>query len=166
MSPPGALLFPITINGITLGLGAKAAVKSDAAYASNSKYILIQSRELLTSSQRRELSGMDLILHKYVSRNTYLYHHREIDLDKIRQLEYVVYVDVYRQEYKVASSLLKTTGNGGEPYSLISHLVDIVFHENVDVTSEIKSLIAAKAHIDEKTLRFDLCKVRLTVREQ
>jgi serine protease AprX len=157
-------LFPITINDFTLDQRDKAAVGSDAAYASRSSYVLIQSQKLLTPEQRNGLSGKGLTLHKYVSKNTYLYHRQGTKLYRIRLLDYICYADVYRQEFKLTLSLKEITGRD---QLHTTHTVDVVFHDDVDPNSEaLRRAISERAHLDAKSLEFSQQKVRLAVQGQ
>jgi hypothetical protein len=92
-----APLFPIKINGNMVDLGTEGATSGSA----QSNYILVQSWMPLTPSQLKELESMGLGLQRHVSKNTYLYHCPRTNLDEIRQLRYVAYVDIYRQGYEI-----------------------------------------------------------------
>ena len=60
----------------------------------------------------------------YVSKNTYLCQYLDEDLKKVRQLGPVIYVDIYRTEFKITPNLKEAKQD--QDYE-----VDIVFHENV-----------------------------------
>jgi serine protease AprX len=72
-------------------------------------------------------------------------------------MEPVVYVDVYRLEFKIPPSLKKA-----EPS--LRYKVDIVFHEGVDSDStNLQALIAQKSHLTAGHIEFFLHKARLTI---
>ena len=142
----------ITINGITLDQSTKPATD-----AFNTNYILVQSKARLSPSQRRELADIGLVLHDYVSKNTYLYGYQGVDLDRIRQMEPVAYVDVYRLEFKIPPSLGKAVPDS-------PHKVDVVFHEDVDTGStKLRDLIALKSRLSAGHIEFFPHKARLTI---
>ncbi|KAN0073090.1 Peptidase S8/S53 domain containing protein [Elaphomyces granulatus] len=145
--------IPIIINGNRID----PSTTSPAPDASNSNYILVQSRKRLTPSQRRELADADLVLHDYVSKNTYLYSYQGVSLDKIRQMDPVVYVDVYRLDFKIPPSLKEAVPDF--PYQ-----VDVAFHKDVDSDSKsLRALIAEKSHLSEGDIKFFPHKSRLTI---
>jgi serine protease AprX len=145
-------IFPITINGNSLDQLTKSA-----ADASKTNYILVQSRARLSPLQRQELAGAGLVLHDYVSKNTYLYGYQGVDLDMIRQMEPVVYVDVYRLEFKIPPSLKEAVPDS--PYK-----VDIAFHEGIDSDSKIlRDLIIEKSRLSAEDIKFFRHKSLLTV---
>lgn len=130
--------------------------------ASKSDYVLVQTHAPLTLDQRNELSNLGLIVHKYVSEDTYLYGYKPSDLQSIRALPFVSYADVY-PDYLVVSSDLKhelgdaptTAGlnNGSAPMEVAPTSaepieVDITFHKDVDPHSNtVLSAVAAAAHV-------------------
>ena len=65
----------ITINGISLDPVAQADALSvarlEAADASKSNYILIQTSEPLSSDQAYQLTKLGVVIHQYVSENTF-----------------------------------------------------------------------------------------------
>ncbi|KAF3318740.1 hypothetical protein TWF173_006756 [Orbilia oligospora] len=101
-SKEGALkpLFPIRINGNDLDEETKPQ-----SNAPNTNYIIIQTEALLSPPQREALKAADLEIQEYVSNCTYLCRYPGQNLDKIGQIDLIVYVDIYRQEFKIAPSL-------------------------------------------------------------
>lgn len=154
-------LFPVTINGWTLEQDIEMAQHSSA----ESNYILVQSWMPLTFLQMRELQEMDLTLHRYVSKNTYLYHRRGTNLDTIRHLFYVSYADIYRQEYKISGSLGEVARSPTGSRSRIPHEIEIVFHDDVK-PEDVRKDIAKMAHLRADTLRFGRHKLRQMIQEQ
>ena len=143
-------MFPITINGNKLDPSTKSATDS-----SKTNYILVQTRAGLSPSQRQDLANAGLVHLDYVSKNTYLCGYQDTDLDRIRQMEPVVYVDVYRLEFKIEPDL-----KGAAP-SLDEVEVDVVFHDAVDSDSE--SLRARISDLNPKNIEFFPHYARLTV---
>ena len=132
-------------------------MKSQPTRFLNTKYILVQSRTRLSPSDRQKLDHAGVKHLEYVSKNTYLCQYQDGDLEKIRQLEPVIYVDIYRTEFKIALSLKEA--NRDQVYE-----VDIVFHEGVDTKSEIlRRNIVEKSHCDMKDVKFLPNTARLTI---
>ncbi|EGX44813.1 hypothetical protein AOL_s00176g95 [Orbilia oligospora ATCC 24927] len=94
-------LFPIRINGNDLN---EAEIKPQSN-ESNTNYIIVQTAALLSPPQRETLKAAGLDTQEYVSNCTYLCRYTGQDLDKIGQIDPIVYVDIYRQEFKIAPSL-------------------------------------------------------------
>ena len=134
-------MFPITINGNKLDPSTKSATDS-----SKTNYILVQTRAGLSPSQRQDLANAGLVHLDYVSKNTYLCGYQDTDLDRIRQMEPVVYVDVYRLEFKIEPDLKEAAP------SLDEVEVDVVFHDAVDSDSE--SLRARISDLNPKNIEF------------
>lgn len=160
-------LFPITINGHQLGKGTQALEPPQ------SKYVLIQSQERLTLPQRQRLANAGLLLHEYVSKNTYLYGPKDpnsyakdtdlygrisADRDTIRQSVPGVYLDDYRREFKITPSLKAKA----EKELRSSHSVDVVFHEGVDSDSILQGLTTGEKPLVQDVQLFKH-KARLTV---
>ncbi|RYP15321.1 hypothetical protein DL765_005777 [Monosporascus sp. GIB2] len=144
-------MIPITINGNTLDHSTKSA-----ADASKTNYILVQFRARLSPSQMQELANAGLKHLDYVSKNTYLCHHEDADLDKIRQMDPVVYVEIYRPEFKITPSL-----KGAAPS--LNYEVDVVFHDAVDSDSEdLRGRIAQESGRNLKDIEFFPHKASLT----
>ncbi len=105
----------ITINGISLdpvtqGQALQVAGLASAD-ASKSDYILIQTTAPLSPDQKDQLTKLGIIVHEYVSDNTYLCGYKPTDLAKVRTLPFVVWAEVYLVAFKVAAGLRpKTTG--------------------------------------------------------
>ena len=170
----------ITINGVSLDPVADNHAFELAGLASpdasGSDYILIQTMAPLTPDQKDELASMGVVIHEYVSDNTYQCGYKGSDLSGIRGLPYVVWANVYLQGFKVAPSLRPAAGNatahilplaGAVLHSNMPHTVDIVFHEDVDTGSDaLRTAVANAARLDKDTLPSDRLKMRVTVQEK
>ncbi|KAK1757133.1 peptidase S8/S53 domain-containing protein [Echria macrotheca] len=173
-------MAPITINGNTLDPVKHASVLRalglEAVDASESDYVLIQCDARLSPEEKAQLADLGLVLHGYVSENTYLYGYKESDLDKIRSLPFVQWAGIYLKQFKISPDLKTAAretpsqilpGLAGPPYSRARNAVDIVFHEGVDPTSDqLRRDIAAAARVDAKTIEISRNKVRLTVEDR
>lgn len=171
----------ITINGITTDPLAPAPATALAAEslmandASNSNYILIQTKQPLDRAQKEELADLGATIQEYVPENTYLCSFEPSDLSPIRALPYVTWVNVYMQGFKVAPSLSASLPDRpGErdifeiaslpapTLSTASKTVDIVFHNGVNPEA-IRERLAAAARLDPADLSLNQQKARLTV---
>ncbi|XXH05644.1 hypothetical protein Hte_012079 [Hypoxylon texense] len=142
--------LPITINGNYLDDST-----GPSEDASKTNYILIQTKARLSPPQTQDLENARVTLVEYVSEHTYLCGYQGVGLEEIRQLEPVVYVDVYREELKVAPGL-------GESDTSIK--VDVVFHRGVDLSAEdLRDRIAKTSGLDLAAIQFCGHKARLTV---
>jgi len=173
-------MAPITINGNTLDPVAQApvlrALELEAVDASKSDHVLIHSIARLSPEEKDQLAGFGLVLHGYVSENTYLYEYKGTDLETIRSLPFVSWANIYSKHFKVSPDL-KAAGReassqilpnlAGPSYSRAANTVDIVFHEGVDTSSEqLKRDIAAATHVDWESIKISRNKVRLTVEDR
>ncbi|KAK3172952.1 hypothetical protein OEA41_006278 [Lepraria neglecta] len=148
-------MFPITINGNILGQSPGPATE-----LIKTKYVLVQSRAQLSPSDRRELDHAGVKHLNYVSKNTYLCQYQDGDLEKIGQLDLVVYINIYPKELKIAPSLKEA--KEAEPDQ--KYEVDIIFHESVDPKSQdLQSDIIEKSHCGVGDFEFLPNKVRLPV---
>ncbi|THC96005.1 hypothetical protein EYZ11_004504 [Aspergillus tanneri] len=141
--------------------------------ASKSDYILLQSVEPLSIDQEVELEKLGVDIHEYVSKNTYLCGFKDANLQPIRTLRYVSWVNVYLNLFVVESSLKSPAGVMEQsifptvPKDRTTQKVDILFHKDVDTNSpDILSAIAAAAHADAESLDAEQRKVRLNVESQ
>jgi serine protease AprX len=170
----------ITINGVSVdpiihaeGLRLAGFTSSDA---STSDYILIQTRAPLTTEQKADLATLGVVVHEYVSENTYLCGYKATDLAAIRARPYVSWADVYLRGFKVAPNLRPATAEAAArilpeaataSHSNTPRTVDVVFHEDVDTGSDaVKTAVAAAARVDKDVLPMGRKKVRLTVQEK
>jgi len=169
----------ITINGISfdpLAPGAATAsfAKSDA---SDSNYILVQTKSPLTDAQRAQLEGLGAMVHEYVSENTYLCSFKPKSLAKVRALPFVTWAGAYMEGFKIPPNLRESLPAAGTaaliPQATAAstrrtpHHVDIVLHGDVDPNdAELKKKIAAAARINPDDLVMSRHKVRLNVQER
>ncbi|KAK6358099.1 hypothetical protein TWF730_007454 [Orbilia blumenaviensis] len=107
-------MFPIIINGNALN--EETRPKLDA---SETNYILIQSQMRLSPSNIEILTTNNVEIQHYVSECTYLCLYqstetnRKKDLSPIRRIYPIVYVDIYRQDFKITPGLKKAKGIPG-----------------------------------------------------
>lgn len=144
-------LYPITINGNTLNPSILNAGPL------KTKYILVQSWSRLSSSSREGLEEANIKHLDYVSKNTYLCQYQDEDLEKIRKLEPVAYVDIYRTELKIMPRLKEAIRDQ-------NYKVDVVFHENVATDSQsLQTELKEKSHCDMEKIEFLSKKARLPI---
>jgi subtilisin family serine protease len=170
----------ITINGISIDPITQSHALTMAGLASvdasKSNYILIQTKAPLTAEQKKQLSDMGVVIHQYVSENTYECGFKPSDLEAIRRLPFVAWANVYLHGFKVAPNLRGKAGDPSAhilpmavaaPHSKELHTVDIVFHEDVDPKSEpIREQVAQAARLDKDSLVSSRGKIRATVQER
>jgi serine protease AprX len=170
----------ITINGVSLDPIAQAQALAlaglEAADAAESDYILIQTTAPLSPAQTDELARLSIVIHEYVSPNTYLCGYKGADLRSIRALQFVAWANVYLRNFKLGPNLRPAGVNpamhilpsaAAASNSRTPRKVDIIFHEDVDPNSDaVKSAVAAAARVDKDTLPMGRRKVRLTVEEK
>lgn len=118
----------------------------------------MQSRTRLSLSVKQKQNHAGVKHLEYVSKNTYLCQYQDGDLEKIRQLGLIIYVDVYQTQFKIALHL-KEAMNPDQIYEN-----DIVFHAGVDTKSEnLHNNIVGNSHCDVKDIDFLPNKARLTI---
>src|SRR5256714_6872295 len=145
-------MFPIMINGNRFDESVKPA-----ADASKTDYILVQCQGRLSLSRRQKLDDAGLKHINYVSKNTYLCHYQSADLDKVRQMEPIVYTDVYRQEFKMAPNLKEAVPDR-------DYKVDVIFHRGVQSDSpDLRHRILETTRSRTKDIEFFPHEVRLTI---
>ncbi|KAL9611301.1 MAG: hypothetical protein Q9167_004065 [Letrouitia subvulpina] len=127
----------------------------------NTKYILIQSLTRLSQTDKQALDDALVKSIDYVSKNTYLCQYQDEDLQKIRKLEFIVYVDVYRTEYKTTPRLRELID--AEPDR--DRTVDIIFHKSARSGSlDLQNNIRNRSHRNVNEIEFLATKARLTTR--
>ena len=170
----------ITINSVTVDplaqAPALAAANLSSADATDSDYILIQTEHPLSKNDKSELTNMGVTILEYVPDDTYLCSYRGTDLNQVRSLSNVVWVNIYMEGFKVAPSLKSspgTTTSGTQDllelaaatprlFNASPKLVDIVFHANVDPQS-VRDELAAAVGLDASDLTIMTHKMRLNV---
>jgi hypothetical protein len=170
----------ITMNGVTFDplaqAPALAAANLHSADATDSDYILIQTREPLSKDMKTELSNMGIEILEYVPDDTYLCHYSGTDLARLRSLSYVAWANVYLQGLKVPPSLrsgpaaapagtrnlLELAAAPAASLSTTPRTVDVVFHANVNPQT-VRDKLAAATHLDPADLQLTRHKIRLNV---
>ncbi|MBI5251831.1 MAG: hypothetical protein HY912_20250 [Desulfomonile tiedjei] len=167
----------ITINGISFDPIKQsielAAAGLYAANASESNYILIQTKAPLTKDQKAELAAKHVAVLEYVPDQTYMCKYQPSDLEAIRSLPFVEWANTYMKGFKIGPSL----ESGSDPdsrsllsFSLIpekssgseSKIVDLVFHQDVDPKT-MGHQVALAAGMDPMNLHYGTHKIRLEV---
>lgn len=99
----------------------------------------------------------------YVSKNTYLCQNQDEDLEKIRKLEPIVYVDIYRTELKIIPKLREL--KEAEPDQDYKVKVDVIFHEGASPDAPgFQSEIVNKSGCSLEEIEFLANKARLTTK--
>ncbi|CAG8908990.1 unnamed protein product [Penicillium egyptiacum] len=143
----------------------------ESADASKSDYILVQSIEPLSNEQEDELEKLGVKIQEYVSRNTYLCGFKDTDLQRIRNLPYLSWVNVYLDLFVVQSNL-KTPAGVMEVFPTVpkdrtTQAVDVLLHKDVEASSpQVLSAVAAAGHADPEALGAGPKKIRLNVESQ
>jgi serine protease AprX len=167
----------ITINGNSFDPATALRTALKPADASQSNYILIQTKAALTREQRDQLARSGARILEYVPNDTYIAYYAPKDLVPIQRLPFVTWADVYLHGFKIAPSLTprptqekvktfgETLGAASDSFSRSLKKVDIVFHVGVSPES-VRNEIANAAHVEPGTLQMGRRKVRLTVQER
>ncbi|KAJ5480021.1 Peptidase S8/S53subtilisin/kexin/sedolisin [Penicillium desertorum] len=167
----------ISINGNHLDpqeqLPVLRALHHETEDAKKSDHILVQSVEPLSSEQEDEIEGLGVDIQQYVSKNTYLCGYKDTDLEPIRRLPYISWVNVYLDMFVIQSSLKTPAENTtlssfpAVPKNSISQTIDVLLHKDVDPRSaHVISEIAAAVHADPDTLDVGGSKIRINVQNQ
>ncbi len=168
-------MAPITINGITVDPAAQRRVLADAgleaADASNSDHLLIQTSEPLRAADRASLTDLGVQVQEYVSENTYLAQYPGSDLAAIRALPFVTWADVYLRVFKIAPTLLPQGIDPGNLARLadttpnpsrVPTRVDVLLHPGIEPTTDFVAQVAAAARIEPSAVIVTPTKVRVT----
>jgi serine protease AprX len=172
----------ITINGVSLDPIEHAeslqAASLEAADASDSNYILVQTQGVLSDEHKEQLTALGVVIHEYVPEETYICGYEPSDLNAIRELPFVTWADVYLKGFKIAPSLRGDASEDDASASILAmaplrtsthkrpHEVDVVLHEGVDPNSaELVEQVAAAAGVDPAGLHTGRRKLRLAVQE-
>ncbi|EEP79093.1 predicted protein [Uncinocarpus reesii 1704] len=173
-----ATMAIISINGNELNPEDQApvlrALHLESEDASKSDYILVQTTAPLSDEQENQLEQLGVVIHEYVSQNTYLCGYKDSDLAQIRALDFVAWANVYLDTFVIQPTLKSATPTAQSmsifptvrPTSKVRE-VDVIFHHDVDTQSEsLKTAIATAARVDPDGLDISSSKVRLAVQEQ
>lgn len=169
----------ITINGISFDPTAPGPATASLAKldATQSDYILVQTNAPLTDPQKAQLEKLGVVIHEYVSDNSYLCTFKPKSLAKVRALPFVSWAGVYMQGFKIPPSLREpvTTAAAASvlPQAATTSTrrtlrkVDIVLHDDVDPNdAEVKKKIAAAVRMNPDDLAVSRHKVRLEIQER
>ena len=157
----------ITINGISFDpIKDPGSVPLPSAN-SKSKYILLQTDPSLTDQWKAELAALGVNFLEYVPLYSYLCRYEKEDLQPIRALSYISWVQNYCASFKLAPALVGGQSPPNYDPSVYETLgdsreVDIVFHDNVD-PKIFEQEIAAAAHVDPEALNFGRHKIRMDI---
>lgn len=168
----------ITINGISLDPTASNPTVAALGLgdAAKSNYILVQTKQPLSESDRQALQAAGAEIHEYVSANTYLCVYKPADLSPIRSLPFVSWAGVYHHDFKIPPNLrpaptVAAHSIGGLDTTPATrrtlHTVDVVLHDDVASNeAAVKERIANAVHLSPEDLKMDRHKVRLSVQER
>ena len=168
----------ITINGVSLDpvrqSRALAAAVPEVEDASRSNYVLVQTREPLSTDDQAALADLGCVVHEYVPDDTYLCGYASSDLAAIRSLPFVTWAGVYLRGFKVNPTLRPTAPDPSRSIVTVAdhrpsrrtRTVDVVFHDDVEGTAaSIVADVAAAAGLDPAVLHSSRGKIRITVEE-
>lgn len=169
----------ISINGNALHPHAQEAQFKDKGLwsetAENSNYILIQVDEPLTEEQKDELKKLDAEITEYVSENTYMAEYKPTDLQKIRDLPFINWANIYNEQFKIEGRLKGV--RGADKLSSIvdevdwhdendSHNVEIIFHRSVTIDDDVLKDLSTRSGVDKSDLKVNGHKVRAFVQHR
>jgi serine protease AprX len=170
----------ITINGISVDPEKQGAALAGAdllsADSSASNYILIQTDQPLDRDQKNTLASLSVTLLEYVPENTYICHYVPSDLADIRSLPFVVWANIYLQEFKVPPSLQSIPSSSNE-VNILDHSVatrsmsqatkeiEIILHDDAS-GSAVRDKIATAAKLDPTSLEVSDKKIRLVIQSR
>ncbi|KPM46377.1 hypothetical protein AK830_g1 [Neonectria ditissima] len=124
----------------------------------NGKDGLIRPKALLSLSDREKLGNSGVQQLDYASNHTYMGRYQKEDLENIRQVKAILYVDMYRTALNVTPCLKNVDANG-----LIE--VDVALHLGVDSTNlDLPTLVSENSNRPIDQIQFLPNKARLTVR--
>jgi serine protease AprX len=172
----------ITINNISLD---PAQQRDDIQHfrlaspnAASSNYILIQTNQPLNRDQKSELARLEVEILEYVPEQTYICRYAPSNLDVIRALSYVEWVNIYLENFKVSPKLRSQASAGPTSNNLLTlspidrsrsqqpKQVEVVLHNNVALTDEVCQQLAAAARLNADDLQIGSHSIRLSVQPQ
>jgi len=171
----------ITINGISVDPQAQAPTLARLALvsedASQTDYILVQTRVPLTRSEREQLQSTGAEPLEYVPENTYICRFPASDLRPIRKLAFVAWANPYLHTFKIAPRLRRPHSSPTPNDLLRLHatqvgsitqqpqLVDVVLHRGVDPQS-VRDELARAAGVESESFTQLGAKLRVRVQPQ
>src|SRR2546423_9838 len=169
---------PIRINGNELDPEADRpalrALGIDKDDSSKSNYILIQTKEPMSADQKSAITDAGAKILEYVSTNTYLCRWEPQTLRPITDKSFVTWANVYPEAFVVPARLKEkpteqVRGLRALAPSFSSNIqleVDIVLHNDLQASNEVRASIAAAAHVNEDSIASGKRKFRLKMEER
>lgn len=145
----------ITINGHSID-PIENPTPGPPATDSQSNYILIQTNPSLTDERRAELADLGVTILQYLPRYSYLCRYEKSDLQPIRDLSYISWVEDYSTDLKVDKALTDGTDAALKK-------VDVIFHNDVDPAEFREALMTAAGNPDPDNIDLGRRKARLTI---
>jgi serine protease AprX len=171
----------ITINNISLDPEQQRedmqTFRLTSVNAANSNYILIQTRQPLNRAQKAELANSSVEILEYVPERAYVCRYTPSDLNVLRALPYVEWVNVYLENFKVDPKL-RGTASAAPATNLLAlspinrsrsqqpKQIEVVLHQNVEITDELRQQLADAARLNIEDLQFGSHSIRLSVQPQ
>ncbi|KAI4961597.1 hypothetical protein J4E86_000626 [Alternaria arbusti] len=164
----------ITVNGNTIvpigSTGERWTVNANdqgevrsAPDAKESNFILVQVDRVLSVDEKAVLADHHVEIQEYVAEKTFLCRYEPDNLQALRLLPFVVTADIYHPELKTTISLKEMVE--GE-HDQQDYEVDLILHENPNVTSEqLAPYVARAAEVPVGDLEILERKIRVTVHQ-
>jgi len=146
----------ITINGISIDPAkqapALAATNLLSADASQSNFILVQTTAPLTAGERKQLADLGAEILEYVPEQTYICRYKPEDLNRLRALPFITWVNTYLHGFKVSPRLRPTAqanllAAAAPSQSKDRVTVEVVLHKD-SMSDAVRNRIAAAAGVD------------------
>ncbi|KAF2216904.1 hypothetical protein CERZMDRAFT_64299 [Cercospora zeae-maydis SCOH1-5] len=164
----------ITINGNTIepigSRGEAWTLNADnrepvptSNNAKDSNFVLVQVAHVLTVAEKETLADNHVLIQEYVGENAFLCRYEPEDLQALRRLPFVVSADVYHPQLKTTISLKDMVESEADQEL---YEVDLILHENPNVTSEqLAPYVAQAAELPVGDLEILPRKIRVTVHQ-
>lgn len=114
-------VFTITINGNRL---VESIIQAKDISTINN--ILVQSWGSISLSQVQQLESEVLKHFDYISKNTYLCYYQSKNFDMIREIDFIIYTDIYH-------IVSKTVPNLKDLISDQDYCINIIFYTNIQL---------------------------------
>lgn len=150
---------PITINGNILKAGERNTLSfgPPANDAEETDYIVVQtSKEVLEDDDYSAFDSHGVELLELVSDQTYLCRYKGTDLNQLRELDFVSFVDTYKDSFVIAASLKQQSARQ-QPLVIQDGAVDIPKGQEM---TDVDVILHAKSAGEEENVKGDI--VRLT----